>query len=118
MKDSQPVQEIRLWEFQAVRDALMILALVVLIWLGLLALAFVFLGLMAALVSVIWSLLRGRKPAMVTVFQNVRQASKGFGQGEWTNRRTGNGAQEADVVDVQAHEIRPSLPGRNSSSPD
>ena len=91
---------------------------VVLLWFGLLALAFVFLGLMAALVSVVWSLLRGKKPAMVTVFQNVRQASKGFGQGEWTKRRTGNGAQEADVVDVQVHEIRPLLPGRNSSSPD
>ena len=95
-----------------------ILRFLVFIWLGLLALAFVFLGLVAALVSVVWSLLRGRKPAIVTVFQNVRQSSKGFGQGTWTARGPGAGSQAPDVVDVQAHEVRPSLPGRNSSSPD
>jgi hypothetical protein len=91
-----------------------------LVWLGLLALAFVVLGVMVALISVVWSLLRGRKPAMVTVFQNVRQSSKVFGQGTWTTRGpgAGTGTQAADVVDVQAHEVRPSLPGRSHSSPE
>lgn len=88
---------------------------VVLIWLGLLALAFVLLGIIVALISAVWSLLRGKKPAMVTVFQNVRQASKGFGQGEWKARRPGVGTQADDVVDVQAHEVRPTLPGRSGS---
>lgn len=63
----------------------------------------------AALLSVLWSLLRGRKPAMVSVFQSVRQMSPSFAQARPGALRPG----PDDVVDVQAREISSRLPGRN-----
>ena len=76
------------------------------LWFGLLVLAFVLLGLAVALLSVLWSLLRGRRPAMFTVFQTFRQASQQFGRAG--SRTAGHaGADPSDVVDVQAREVRP-----------
>lgn len=53
------------------------------------------LGLVVAVLSIVWSLVRGRKPSAVTVFQRFSQTSQQFRQ------RTNT----ADVVDVQAHEV-------------
>jgi len=36
-----------------------------------------------ALLSVVWSLLRGRKPAAFTVFSQFRQTSQQFRTGHW-----------------------------------
>lgn len=70
---------------------------------------FLLLGLGVALASVVWSLLRGRKPAMFTVFQYFHQASKQFGQGTWTGRAPERSEVAPDIVDVQAHEVAQSL---------
>ncbi|OGB34024.1 MAG: hypothetical protein A3F78_17060 [Burkholderiales bacterium RIFCSPLOWO2_12_FULL_61_40] len=58
------------------------------------------------LVSMVGSLLTGRRPAVFTTFTRFHQASQQFRQGI----RPGHGASapegSADVVDVQAHEVR------------
>lgn len=68
-----------------------------------------------ALVSLVWVLLKalltGRKPAFVTTFQRFNQARQqfrrgGFGAGPSAAAGFGTHAQAADVVDVQAHEVR------------
>lgn len=77
-------------------------------------LACVLLGLLllaacVALLSVLWSLVRGKRPAMFTVFHAFRQAARPLGQrpaaAPWTRPVTGGD----DVVDVQAHEVRASV---------
>lgn len=70
--------------------------------LGVLVMSLLLFGVAAALLSVVWSLLRGKRPAMFTVFQSFQQMSRQF-------RRGPGGATTAapgDVVDVQAHEVR------------
>lgn len=59
---------VRLWLF-AIGAALVILIMTV--------------ALGIALLSVVWSLLRGRKPAAFTVFNQFRQASQQFRTGQW-----------------------------------
>jgi hypothetical protein len=87
------------------------------LWFALLVLAFVLLGLGVALLSVLWSLLRGRKPAMVTVFQTFRQASQQFGRG--ARQMPGSAPPSAsEVVDVEAYEVRPGLQHGNAPSRD
>ena len=68
---------------------LALLALTLLFLVGLLLI-----GLVAAVFIVLWSLLTGRRPALWTAFSLFRQASHQF-------RPQAN----ADVVDVQAHEV-------------
>lgn len=58
-------------------------------------------GLAVALLSIAWSLVRGRKPAAVTVFRRFHQTSQQF--------RASASAQSTDIVDVQAHEVRSAL---------
>lgn len=89
---------------------LKIFRLIVIVWLGLLAAALMLVGVAFALVSIVWSLLRGRKPAVVLVFQNLRQVAKGFG-----NVKKSAQTPPADIVDVQAHEIRPVLPSQGGT---
>jgi len=78
-----------------------IFRIVLMLWLGLLAGAFLVLGIAFALLSLVWSLLRGRKPALAIRFRNFRQ---------------GHHAPRTDIVDVQAHEVRPLLPGHGDGS--
>jgi len=82
---------------------------------GLVVLGVVFLAVGVALLSVLWSLLRGRRPAVFTVYQRVRQAAQPFGRAAGRGSRPVDTA--ADVVDVQAHEVRPGpqhrLPGQD-----
>jgi hypothetical protein len=85
--------------------------LVLMLFIGGFVLGVLVFGICVALLSVLWSLLRGRKPAMFTVFQYFRQASRQFGQGIWT----GPAANPADVVDVQAHEVHPVLNGSDGT---
>lgn len=58
-----------------------------------------------ALLSVAWSLLRGRKPAAFTVFSQFRQTSQQFKTGRWRGASKSNGLRTSDVVDVQAREM-------------
>ena len=68
-------------------------------------------GISAALLTLVWSLLTGRKPAAWQTFMRFRQTSQQFRSGVWSGtagsgRSTPHGA---DVVDVQAHEVRSTL---------
>jgi hypothetical protein len=76
---------------------------------------FLLLGIGVALISVVWSIVRGRKPAMFTVFQFFRQASQQFGRGAWPGRAPDQNQSPLDIVDVQAHEVRPALVGDEES---
>lgn len=71
---------------------------------------------LVALVSLLWVLLKalltGRKPAFVTTFQRFNQARQQFKRGGFGAAGAsaaggfGHAAPVADVVDVQAHEVR------------
>ncbi len=69
------------------------------------------LGVAVALLSVLWSLLRGKRPAMFTVFSTFQQASRQFGQRRAGAPRGTAASDAGEVVDVQAHEVRQALGG-------
>jgi hypothetical protein len=95
---------------------LKIFRFIVIVWLGLLMGALMLVGIAFALISMAWSLLRGRKPAVVVVFQNLRQTAKGVRNGTWAAQKKSAQTPPADIVDVQAHEIRPVLPSQGGTS--
>ncbi len=82
------------------------------VFVGLVVAGFLLLGISVALLSVLWSLLRGKKPAMFTVFQTFQQASRQFRRGASPGAPR---SAAADVVDVQAHEVRPALPSHTEA---
>ncbi len=94
---------------------LKIFRFLVIVWLGLLVGAVMLVGITFALLSIAWSLLRGRKPAVVVIFQNLRQTAKGFGSWTRTAQKKSAPTPHSDIVDVQAHEIRPVSIGQNGS---
>jgi hypothetical protein len=65
-------------------------------------------GMLVALSLVLWSLLRGRRPALFSAFSFFRQASSQLREGAWANSHR---ADTSEVVDVQAHEVRAVLTG-------
>ena len=75
-------------------------------------LSLLFVGLLSMAFVLLKALLTGRKPAFVTTFQRFNQARQqfrrgGFGAaGSAATGGFGNHASVADVVDVQAHEVR------------
>lgn len=82
--------------------------------LGVAATVFLLSLLVASLVVVLamslWSLLTGRKPAPVVMFQQFRQAQQRYASGVF------RGAAGGDVVDVQATEVREGqAPGASAS---
>jgi uncharacterized iron-regulated membrane protein len=66
-------------------------------------------ALLAVVATIVWSLLTGRKPAVFTVMSRFRQASRQFRDGGWPGSATRTPPSSADVVDVQAHEVREAL---------
>lgn len=100
---------------RALRGLTRLLAVAVL---GAVVLSLLLAGIAVALLSVLWSLLRGKRPAMFTVFQSFRQMSRQFGRGPAGSPQSGparepggeSTAGPGDVVDVQAREVRPQLP--------
>lgn len=86
------------------------LRLAVFVLAGLLVLGLLFIGAVAALLTALWFVLTGRKPAMVSTFMRFRQASQSFRPeaGVWPRQGANSnpeGVDEADVVDVQAREV-------------
>jgi hypothetical protein len=75
-------------------------------------------ALLAVVATIIWSLLTGRKPAIFTVLSRFQQASRQFRTGGWPGNATHPPPGSADVVDVQAHEVREAIghdgPGKDS----
>ena len=75
------------------------------------ALSLLFAGLLTLVIVLIKALLTGRKPAFVVAFQRFSQARQQFKRGGWAPGHASAGgafrtAEVADVVDVQAHEVR------------
>ncbi len=76
------------------------------------ALSLIFVGLVSLVWVLIKALLTGRKPAFVATFQRFNQARQQFKRGGFGSAGPsavgdfGYGAPAADVVDVQAHEVR------------
>ena len=69
-------------------------------------------GLSVALITFVWSMLTGRRPAAFSTFMRFRNASRQFQNGGWPGRPAPAGshsAAHADIVDVQAHEVRSAL---------
>lgn len=60
-------------------------------------------GLFVVLVSVLWSLVRGRKPAVFHIYTQFRDASRRFHGAAFTPRPTQ--ASTEDIVDVDAREV-------------
>lgn len=75
------------------------------------ALSLLFAGLVTLVFVLIKALLTGRKPAFVVAFQRFSQARQQFRRGGWEPGQASAGGaarspEVADVVDVQAHEVR------------
>ena len=88
------------------------------VWLAMLVLCILLVGVAAALLSVVWSLLMGRKPALVSTFTRFRQASQHFQSG--MQRRPDpqrRPESQEDVVDVQVKEVRATLPDSTDTPP-
>lgn len=69
-------------------------------------LSFLLAALFAVLLTSLWSLLTGRKPAPVVLFSRMREQSRRYTQGVWPGRPApGDSRATADVVDVQATEV-------------
>lgn len=78
----------------------MLMALAALFALGMLCV-----GLLLVFVAVIRFLLTGRKPAVFTTYTRFNQAARQFRPGgSWSGAVR---PDSADIVDVQAHEVRP-----------
>jgi hypothetical protein len=60
----------------------------------------------AVLITIVWSLLMGRRPAVFTTVSRFRQASQNLRKGVWPSNGAPSTAANSDVVDVQAHEVR------------
>ncbi|MEY2844382.1 MAG: hypothetical protein RI920_2419 [Pseudomonadota bacterium] len=77
-------------------------------------------GLVGVLAVGVWSLVTGRKPAPVVVFQHLRRSSQRFTRGVWPAHRAPGTSPRAgaDIVDVQARDITESRPdgGNNNST--
>ena len=79
-----------------------------------LVLGLIVFALAATLLSSVWSLVTGRRPAVVTTFMRFRQASQQFRQFRQYRQSPpfggddavgGGGAAAGEVVDVQAREV-------------
>jgi hypothetical protein len=73
-------------------------------------------GLILVLAHVIRFLLTGRKPAVFSTYTRFTQAAQQFRPGKWPGHATEVSPDSADVVDVQAHEVRSALPPLPHSS--
>jgi hypothetical protein len=80
--------------------------LVLVVLAALFALTVVCVGLVVVAVMVLRFLLTGRKPAVVTTFSRFNQAAQQFGPGAWSGKASALRPESADIVDVEAHEVR------------
>jgi len=88
-----------------------VLRLVLFLAAGVFALSFLVAVLGAVVLTALWSLLTGRKPAIITTFTRFRQASQQFQKfqqrgGSPMDASSSGRSMPADVVDVQAHEVQ------------
>ena len=82
-----------------------VIKLALLVFTALFVMTVLAIGITVALLTVLWSLLTGRKPALVTNFTRFRQAAQPFSPGAWPRQATHDHPKNTDVVDVQAREV-------------
>jgi hypothetical protein len=63
-------------------------------------------GIVATLLTLLWSLLTGRKPAAYSTFVHFRDASRQFQERTRASHGKASAGNSSDIVDVQAHEVR------------
>ncbi len=69
-------------------------------------------GGLGMLVLMVWSLVTGKRPVAFVHFSNILRASQGFRDGRWPSAGAHRQDANANVVDVQAHEVRSTLEDR------
>jgi hypothetical protein len=69
-------------------------------------------GGLGMLVLLVWSLISGKRPVAFAKFADILRTSKGFRGGAWPSAAGNPPNANADVVDVQAHEVRSTLEDR------
>jgi len=85
------------------------LQLLLVVFAASMVLAFLLVGIGAALLALVWSLLTGRKPAAFATFSRFRDASRQFRGGAWPGSTASARSSNEDIVDVQAHEVHSPL---------
>lgn len=80
--------------------------LVLLVLAAVFALGVLCVGLLVVAVLVLRFLVTGRKPAVVTTFTRFNQAARQFGPGFRPGATGAARPDSADIVDVEAHEVR------------
>ena len=80
--------------------------LVLLVFAAVFALCVLFAGLLVVVVMVLRFVLTGRKPAVVTTFTRFNQAAQQFRPGFRPGGASAAHADSAEIVDVEAHEVR------------
>ena len=80
--------------------------LVLLVFAAVFALSVMCAGLLVVAVLVLRYLVTGRKPAVVTTFTRFNQAAQQFRPGFRTGDSNAARTDSADIVDVEAHEVR------------
>jgi hypothetical protein len=83
-----------------------VVKLLLLVFAAVFALSLLCAGLLLVVGLVLRFLLTGRKPAVVTTFSRFNQAAQQFRPGFRPGSATATHADSADVVDVEAHEVR------------
>jgi hypothetical protein len=74
---------------------------------ALFVLAVLAMGLVFVAVTAIRFLLTGRRPTVLAAFNQFNQAAQQFRPGHWSAQGPQGQPSPSDVVDVQAHEVRP-----------
>ncbi|MEO7108614.1 MAG: hypothetical protein ABIZ09_19730, partial [Rhodoferax sp.] len=82
-----------------------VVKMVLIVLTALFALTVLCIGLVIVAAMVLRFLLTGRKPAVVTTFSRFNQAAQQFRPGGWSGSKP-DSANSADIVDVEAHEVR------------
>ncbi len=83
-----------------------VVKLVLLVFAAVFALSMLCAGLLVVVVMVLRFLVTGRKPAVVTTFSRFNQAAQQFRPGFGAGGATAGRPNSADIVYVEAHEVR------------
>ncbi len=93
-----------------------VLRLVLLVASGIFVLSFLAAALIVVVAVSLWSLLTGKKPAPVMMFEQFRARSQRFGQGAWGQDGAAS-RQSNDVVDVEVIEVDESAARKDRETP-
>lgn len=90
---------------QSLRIVRSIIKLVLVVVTAAIVFAVMAIGMVVALVLVLWSLLKGRRPTLFTHFMRFRQTARAFSYGAGSNPAGQASRGDLEVLDVQAREV-------------